>query len=87
MKSAKRLLAIAALSALFFSFTAQAALEVETPPAGLRQIGIISTSGGANRQTLQSQLSAKADVKGAIAYRIISVNGPPPLYGTAAIYK
>ncbi|MCS3422031.1 multiple stress resistance protein BhsA [Rahnella sp. BIGb0603] len=78
---------IAALTLATASFSALAATEVQSAPAGSQTIGTISASSNGNLTTLQSKLNAKATEAGASSYRIIGASGENHLYGTAELYK
>ncbi|NGX88155.1 DUF1471 domain-containing protein [Rahnella sp. Lac-M11] len=78
---------IAALTLATASFSALAATEVQSAPAGEQTIGTISASSNGNLTTLQSKLNAKATEAGASSYRIIGASGENHLYGTAELYK
>ncbi|MGA5654115.1 MULTISPECIES: multiple stress resistance protein BhsA [Rahnella] len=78
---------IAALTLATASFSALAATEVQSAPAGAQTIGTISASSNGNLTTLQSKLNAKATEAGASSYRIIGASGENHLYGTAELYK
>ncbi|CAM3909553.1 MULTISPECIES: multiple stress resistance protein BhsA [Rahnella] len=78
---------LAALTLATASFSALAATEVQSAPAGEQTIGTISASSNGNLSTLQSKLNAKATEAGATSYRIIGASGENHLYGTAELYK
>ncbi|MFO6296161.1 multiple stress resistance protein BhsA [Rahnella selenatireducens] len=78
---------IAALTLATASFSALAATEVQSAPAGEQTIGTISASSNGNLTTLQSKLNAKATEAGATSYRIIGASGENHMYGTAELYK
>jgi len=78
---------LAALTLATASFSALAATEVQSAPAGEQTIGTISASSNGNLSTLQSKLNAKATEAGASSYRIIGASGENHMYGTAELYK
>lgn len=78
---------IAAVTLATASFSALAATEVQSAPAGEQTIGTISASSNGNLTTLQSKLNAKATEAGATSYRIIGASGENHMYGTAELYK
>ncbi|MBU9859374.1 multiple stress resistance protein BhsA [Rahnella aceris] len=78
---------IAALTLATASFSALAATEVQSVPAGEQTIGTVSASSNGDLSTLQSKLNAKATEAGASSYRIIGASGENHLYGTAELYK
>ena len=78
---------IAALTLATASFSALAATEVQSVPAGEQTIGTVSASSNGDLSTLQSKLNAKATEAGASSYRIIGASGENNLYGTAELYK
>ena len=78
---------IAALTLATASFSALAATEVQSVPAGEQTIGTVSASSNGDLSTLQSKLNAKATEAGASSYRIICASGENHLYGTAELYK
>jgi len=78
---------IAALTLATASFSALAATEVQSAPAGEQTIGTVSASSNGDLSTLQSKLNAKATEAGATSYRIIGASGENHLYGTAELYK
>ena len=85
MKNVKTLAIAAVLSSL--SFASFAAVQVQATPADQHKVGNIAASAGPNLESLEQQLSQKADEMGAKSYRITSVSGPDSLHGTAVIYK
>ena len=78
---------IAALTLATASFSALAATEVQSAPAGEQTIGTVSASSNGDLSTLQSKLNAKATEAGASSYRIIGASGENHMYGTAEPYK
>ena len=78
---------IAALTLATASFSALAATEVQSAPAGEQTIGTVSASSNGDLSTLQSKLNAKATEAGASSYRIIGASGENHMYGTAELYK
>lgn len=85
MKNVKTLFVAAVLSSL--SFASFAAVEVQATPAGQHAVGTVSASAGTNLDSLEAELSQKANEMGAKSFRITSVSGPNTLHGTAVIYK
>ncbi|MDH2896738.1 multiple stress resistance protein BhsA [Rahnella variigena] len=78
---------LAALTLATASFSALAATEVQSAPAGEQTIGTVSASSNGDLSTLQSKLNAKATEAGASSYRIIGASGENHMYGTAELYK
>ena len=71
MKNVKTLAIAAVLSSL--SFASFAAVQVQATPADQHKVGNIAASAGPNLESLEQQLSQKADEMGAKSYRITSV--------------
>ncbi len=70
------------------SFAAFAAQPVNLQQAqNLTKIGVVSAGQATTLSSLEAQLAAKADAKGAGSYRIISAGGNNQMHGSAVIYK
>lgn len=85
MKTLK--LTLAALTLSTMTFGAFAADVVNSDPLHQQEVGTISAQGGNNLDSLEAQLSAKADAAGAKSFRITSTSGQNRLHGTAVIYQ
>ncbi|OON39359.1 hypothetical protein BTJ39_13845 [Izhakiella australiensis] len=85
MKSLSIILTAAALITL--PAAGFAAELVAQAPHNQQSIGVVSANGVNNLDSLQAQLSAKADEAGAKSFRITSTTGNNKLHGTAEIFQ